>query len=262
MKTPLKQSYFLFFIFTTIFTLFVNFQILAKPIITRHDVPDNKYVLLADKYSETKALFLVNKTDVAGTLINPQFILTAAHVANDIKVGDSLISHNQKYKISEILIHPEWNEDESKDLALIKLNQQVENIMPIPLYNKLDELHKKVLIIGNGDKGTGVTGPIGNDGQFRAATNRIVEASENWLKWDFIDPRVDSSGVTEMEGIAGPGDSGGPAFIYINGKAFLAGISGGQSTRNTKGREGVYGVREFYVRISNYLNWINSMLSN
>ena len=64
-----------------------------------------------------------------------------------------------------------------------------------------------------------------------------------------------------MEGISGPGDSGGPAFIFVAGKGYLAGISSGQSTRATKGKEGVYGVREYYVRVSSYVNWISTTIA-
>jgi hypothetical protein len=254
------MRYYLRIAILTVFIFLLKMQIWSAPIITRHDIEDFKFVILANEISETAALFLINKTDVAGTLISPYYILTAAHVANDIKIGDSIITKNQKYMVSQILIHPKWNEDQSKDLALIKLSEKVDNIMPVPLYQKRNELDQTIVLIGNGDNGTGISGPIGNDGQLRAATNRVDEISENWLKWDFIDPRVDSAHVTEMEGISGPGDSGGPAFIYINGKAYLAGISAGQSTRNTQGREGIYGIREFYVRISSYLDWIKPYL--
>jgi hypothetical protein len=252
----------LFFAFLTGSVLLPNLAIWANPIIIRHDRPDSMYVQLASDTPEAEALFRINKTDVAGTLISANYILTAAHVANDINTGDSVISKYQKYKIAEIVIHPQWEKDKSKDIALIRLNEAVKKISPVPLFEGRNEPDQNVLIIGNGDNGTGITGPTGNDGKIRAATNRVDEVSNRWLKWDFIDPRVDSVRVTEEEGISGPGDSGGPAFIFLNGRAYLAGISSGQSTQNTNGREGVYGVREYYVRISSHIEWIRSVLAD
>ena len=34
-------------------------------------------------------------------------------------------------------------------------------------------------------------------------------------------------------------------------------MSSGQDTRATEGREGLYGVTEFYTRVSSYLDWID-----
>ena len=40
----------------------------------------------------------------------------------------------------------------------------------------------------------------------------------------------------------------------------LVGVSSGQSTRATGGREGRYGVTEYYVRVSSYLDWIEQTI--
>lgn len=59
----------------------------------------------------------------------------------------------------------------------------------------------------------------------------------------------------------GPGDSSGPAFIRKGNDYFIAGISSGQSTSATGGREGVYGVTEYYTRVSTYIGWIEETIS-
>ena len=110
--------------------------------------------------------------------------------------------------------------------------------------------------------GTGLTGPEGNDGRFRAATNRVDEATDAYLVWEFEDPRKRPEKTTRLEGISGPGDSSGPAFIQVDGEYLIAGISSGQSTSATGGREGLYGVTEYYTRVSAYLEWIDTALSN
>lgn len=54
-------------------------------------------------------------------------------------------------------------------------------------------------------------------------------------------------GGTELEGLGGPGDSGGPVFVEVDGQLYLAAIS---STLSHKGggSSGVYGDRERGVR--------------
>lgn len=58
-----------------------------------------------------------------------------------------------------------------------------------------------------------------------------------------------------------PGDSGGPALVQHDGDVFVVGVSSTQSTRATGGREGVYGVTEYYVRVSAYADWIDRTIS-
>ena len=63
-----------------------------------------------------------------------------------------------------------------------------------------------------------------------------------------------------MEGTAGPGDSGGPAFIELDGVPLVAGVSSlGEPGDNGPG---TYGAREHYVRVSSHTEWIDSMLAD
>ncbi len=67
--------------------------------------------------------------------------------------------------------------------------------------------------------------------------------------------RFDAPGdenVTPLEGISGPGDSGGPAFLETADGLRLAGLSVASSGR-PKGR---YGVWEFYTRVSPQVQWV------
>jgi hypothetical protein len=199
---------------------------------------------------------------MAGTLIARNWVLSAAHVAADLSIGDSIVSVNKKkYLVSGLHIHPYYNDNQAYDLALIKIDMESDIIPIVPIYTNRNEFNKIVIIAGNGDRGTGLSGPTGNDNIIRAAMNRIEEVTDFWLKWDFDNPEVDSIEVSELEGISGPGDSSGPAFIIVDGRGCLAGVSSGQSTRASNGKEGVYGVREYYVRVSSYVDWINSILS-
>jgi secreted trypsin-like serine protease len=57
-----------------------------------------------------------------------------------------------------------------------------------------------------------------------------------------------------LEGISGPGDSGGPALIGRNNELYIVGISSNQEGEGHK--KGTYGVIEYYTRISSYYNWL------
>ena len=113
-----------------------------------------------------------------------------------------------------------------------------------------------VTFAGRGHSGDGLTGPDVRDGRLRAATNRIEAVRQNWLTFLFDAPPTG----TDLEGISGPGDSGGPAFMMVGGTTYLVGISSGQDSRAT-GKEGVYGVTEYYVRVSSYADWIRKTMA-
>jgi hypothetical protein len=63
----------------------------------------------------------------------------------------------------------------------------------------------------------------------------------------------DSENVTQLEGISGPGDSGGGALIERDGRVYIAGVS---CCQDHDGTEGLYGVTEIYPRVSFYAAWI------
>lgn len=243
-----------------LFILFLGFlnDYTTSDIIIRHDVPDEMYIELAAKLPVTSAIVQYNSTDVAGTLITSQWVLSAAHVAETIGDGHKLILDGDSVGIENIVIHPGWEENGRPDLALIKLRKKITKIEPVPLYEERDEIDKVVFVAGMGCFGTGKTGVEGNPGTFRAATNKVdgTTSDKNFLYWLFDDP--ESENVTDLEGISGPGDSSGPAFIIKNGKYYLAGVSAAQSTRATGGKEGMYGVTEYYTRVSTFVDWINT----
>ena len=61
---------------------------------------------------------------------------------------------------------------------------------------------------------------------------------------------------SEMEGVGGPGDSGGPALVEESGRYFVAGIS----SASMNGRPGTYGVTDVYTRVSSYVDWIEKTM--
>jgi hypothetical protein len=78
------------------------------------------------------------------------------------------------------------------------------------------------------------------------------------VKFVFDNPDTSPVNLTEIEGVSGYGDSGGSAFGMENDKIMLVSVGSTQSTKKTNGIEGIYGVVEQYMRVSNYLDWIKT----
>lgn len=230
------------------------------PIITRHDKNDIDFIKLAQRFE--KYMCHLNLPDCEGTIIADQWAISAAHCSIEIqrklKAGDKhfVIISETKIEVDQVIIHRKWKKDEAYDIGLLHLKTKPKDALLAALYADEDEVNKVVYMIGKGDKGNGLKGIDGNDGKLRAATNKVEEATDYWLKWTFDSPDIPNENLTEYEGISGPGDSGGPAFIIKNDRIYIAGISSGQSTKNSGGIEGLYGVREYYVRVSQYKNWV------
>ena len=111
------------------------------------------------------------------------------------------------------------------DLALIKLKAPVVDVQPAKIYRKHNEDGQTVWFIGSGGTGTGLTGEtVGyedNNGTLRKARNRVESVSKSDLTFIFDSG---DDGV-ELEGVSGNGDSGGPAFIAVDGEYYVLGVS-------------------------------------
>lgn len=235
--------------------------VLVCLIITRHDVDSSKYLSNENNYSYCIQLRMRDATGIVemeASIIHSQWILTAAHGLNSVHSNQEILIHDQKHSIESIEVHPEWEGFEN-DVALIKLKGSIKNAKPVPLYNGSDELHKEITIMGRGVSGDGSTGPGYTDRMFRVATNRIDSVSQEWIKFRFDAPG--DPYVTDLEGISGPGDSGGPAIIIEDGNPYLVGISSNQLNQQIGIEEGRYGVIEYYTRISSYRKWIDQVIT-
>ncbi len=259
------KNYFLSGLFLLILTSFNDIpNSKDDPMLTRHDKDDTEFFKLAEKFE--KYICHLNLPDCEGTIIADQWAISAAHCAVGIvakfnnKRKHFVIINDVEVEVDKVIMYKDWDNSQTdnsslKDIALLHLKTKPVNAMQAKLYVDKDEVDKLVYMVGKGDKGNGLVGINGNDRKQRGATNRVETATGKWLTWTFDHPDTKTKYLTEHEGISGPGDSGGPAFILKNDIIYLAGISSWQDTKG--GDEGLYGVVENYTRVSQYIQWIH-----
>lgn len=205
----------------------------------------------------------------AAVLIAPRWLLTAAHVARVIPTGRRLTVAvgARRYAMTSIVIHPgyrdEWEGEDDigehtvedmPDIALVELESPVLDVAPMTLYRGSDEVDQMALLLGWGSGGNGKRGMVrGSDHALRKATNRITSAGACWLTLPFDEP----PDCTELEGVCGAGDSGGPALLREGDNWLVAGVSSWQRCGDRP--LGTYGCVEHYVRVSRFVSWIESV---
>jgi secreted trypsin-like serine protease len=229
----------------------------ALAIVVRGDAPANSILVESIDYPEVVALY---DGRAVGTLIDDDWILTAAHVATYIAQDPAtrtVLIGGKLNLIAEVVVHPSWDPEslgdpDVFDLALLRLEQTVRAELPVRIYQGREEPNAVVTIVGWGRTGDGHNPELIRDGRFRRGENKIDEATPR-LRFRFDEPG--SSRVVPLEAVSGPGDSGGPAFIEVGGARYLAGISSFQEDEHSPG---VFGVTENYERVSDHIDWIEA----
>ena len=216
--------------------------------ILRHDRPDA--AALVDP-TDWPAIITFFGGDGAGTLVAERWILTAAHTAANIPPHHRFALGGRTVGVARVVEHPA----EGVDLALVELDRAVEDISPVGLYDAAGEVGQQVILLGRGDYGTGRDGVLGQDQRLRRVTNRVDDVDQRWLRLGF-DPPPD---CTELEGVGGEGDSGGPALIATPAGLRIAGVS---SWQDHDGPLGTYGCVEHYARVSTHAAWIRETCSS
>lgn len=229
----------------------------------------------------------------SGALITPYHVLTAAHLLDvtDDGVIDFAPSAVSFYinnaatptvvGASALVIHPDYtgfdNPSVNDDLAIITLSAAAPAGVPIyPLYQSVVATGTQTIQVGYGRSGDGVNGyTVSASLTVKRFGANVVDARMEddegapgngiWEVWeaDFDGPTADTNlmgGLTlgnTIETGLGPGDSGGPSFVEIEGQLYLIG-------NNTFGfnEEGgapfpLFGTGLGGILVEPYLDWID-----
>lgn len=208
----------------------------------------------------------------AGTLIAPDWVLTAGHVVNGIQ-SLSFTVGGAVYSAKQWIQNPGWSGVLSfgYDIALVQLAKKVANVKPVDRYYGGSEIGKTATFVGFGLTGTGSSGAVRYDGLKRAGQNvydksaaGVGSAARN-LIYDFDNPlssldNVSGSGSPiNLEYLIAAGDSGGGTFITENGREYLAGVhSYGSAVDGLYNSD--YGDYAADVRVAAFNGWIDSVL--
>lgn len=228
--------------------------------IIRHDIDPTEY--LAEP-QEANGIGSFKPYGDHAMLIHPNWLITAAHVAAYLDKEETFTFFNGvKTDFTEIILHEGFKEtpDFENDIALIRLKSDISEIAPISINVDENERGEILRFYGCGETGDGILGNIKEDMLLRRADNKVVDVTEQWIIFKFESPQ--ETGVLDLEGISGPGDSGGPALMLdvLRGQVKLAGISSWHDNKELK--LGTYGTYEYYTRLSKYINWIEKNISN
>lgn len=204
-----------------------------------------------------------------GTLVAPQWVLTAAHCIRKrlfVRVGEHDLGATegteQDYRVVNIHVHPEYDpETVDNDIALLKLSSPSEmnrhvQLACVPKHNDPLPRDRQCTILGWGkEKDVAI---FGTD-VLNEAKVPIVNISNclDVYKDYYITDNMFCAGYRRGRVDSCAGDSGGPLLCEVDNRWHVYGVT---SFGEGCGRKGKYGI---YVKVPNYVTWMETtMLHN
>ncbi len=271
--------------------------------IIRHDVDEKAYLKLAAKKQFDCVGRVYKDTSASGScvLISDRFVLSGAHLFIDSDTRPDTIEFNgqtvvayvpynhrvtdvnnlnlvfkgQKVKVKNLIVHPSYLDsltEGSCDIALLELEQPLENIRPAKINAAFDELNSNVVGVGYGASGPADRPDLVGLHNKKIAGENVIDSIggqkylgvETLLICDFDHPtrkdcnKLGSPIPRPLEYICSGGDSGGGLFRK-KGKIWeLVGICSGAGTDIEQlMKTGYYGHTMEWTRVSVLAKWID-----
>ena len=203
-----------------------------------------------------------------GTLIDPYWVLTAAHCLDehlDMPIYPDIVrfyvgtdarpqqrggfpASGRLFQAAEFFVHPDYDrETTANDIGLIRLEKPAEGVPVYPL--QTDPMGSQMVGDDSFHVGFGVTDGVRQSGSGIKRSTHI--RISQYIQDSYYVTEYDGSGVCF-------GDSGGPGFYFSGGTWRVAGVN------STVAASGVDPCREYYVhmRVDYFQDWIASLVAD
>lgn len=205
-----------------------------------------------------------------GTVIGSNWVLTAAHCIRltglgagqiDVVVGRSNLTSTdgRRVHVAEVIVHPNYDEDTSRnDVALLRLETavnvgQIDVVLPNVTRTLTDGSPLRVIGWGRLSASSSNRPEALMEADVQMVSNERCNSSGSYN--GKVDDTMLCAGVPGGGVDACNGDSGGPLLAWTGGRWVVTGVTSWGYGCGEARYPGVYN------RTGNFLNWINSVIS-